>query len=58
MDSRSVVPDRDAKSISTETTFQQDIDDPHLLRAWLLDLADHLAGRLRHAGLQGRTIEL
>ena len=57
-DERTVVPDREAKSLSTETTFAQDIGDRQVLRTWLLDLVEHLAGRLRHAGLHGRTIEL
>ena len=57
-DDRLVVPDREAKSISTETTFAQDIGDRDILRVYLLDLVDHLASRLRHEGLHGRTIEL
>jgi DNA polymerase IV len=58
MDVREVVPDRDAKSISSETTFAQDIDDRETLRMWLLDLTDHLASRLRHVGIKARTVEL
>jgi DNA polymerase-4 len=58
IDSRTVVPDRDAKSVSTETTFAQDIDDRAVLRVWLLDLVDHLATRLRHAGLWARTFDV
>ncbi len=58
LDDRQVVPDREAKSISTETTFEHDIDDPEVLRTWLLDLVDHLAVRLRRAGLKARTVEL
>ena len=58
LDSRTVVPDRQAKSISTETTFVRDIGDRHVLRTWLLDLVDHLAARLRHAGVRARTIDL
>jgi len=50
-DERAVVPDREAKSISTETTFAQDSGDPEVLRACLLDLVDHLASRLREEGL-------
>src|SRR5262249_55239171 len=42
-DKRAVVPDREAKSVSTETTFAQDLSDREVLRAWLLDLVDHLA---------------
>jgi DNA polymerase IV len=57
-DERSVVADREAKSISTETTFPEDIEDRDVLRDWLLDLTDQLAGRLRQAGLQARTVEL
>src|SRR5262249_16379835 len=45
-DDRAVVPDREAKSISTETTFAHDIGDRHVLRTWLLGLVDHLATRL------------
>ncbi|HEV3259993.1 MAG TPA: DNA polymerase IV [Gemmataceae bacterium] len=57
-DDRAVVPDREAKSISTETTFAHDVGDRHVLRVWLLDLVDHLAGRLRQAGLHAQTIEV
>jgi DNA polymerase-4 len=57
-DERSVVPDREAKSISTETTFPQDIAHGRVLRVWLLDLVDHLSSRLRHQGLRARTVEL
>jgi DNA polymerase-4 len=57
-DERCVVPDRAAQSISTETTFATDIGDRAVLRVWLLDLVDHLAGRLRQQGLRARTVEL
>ena len=57
-DDRTVVPDREAKSVSTETTFSQDIGDRSVLRVWLLDLVDHLASRLRHEGIWARTIDL
>jgi DNA polymerase-4 len=57
-DGREVVPDRDSKSISTETTFAHDIGDRAALRVWLLDLVDHLAGRVRQAGMHARTVEL
>jgi DNA polymerase-4 len=57
-DDRRVVPDREAKSVSTETTFPRDVGDREPLGGWLLGLVEHLAGRLRHAGLRGRTVEL
>jgi len=53
-----VVADRDAKSISTETTFARDIGDRDTLRAWLLDLTDQLASRLRRHNLRARCMEL
>jgi DNA polymerase IV len=56
--SRDVVPDCEAKSISTETTFSHDIGDCSILRTCLLQLVDHLATRLRQAELRARTIEL
>ena len=51
-DDRPVVADREAKSVSTETTFGEDIGDREILRAWLLDLTDELATRLRRHGLR------
>jgi DNA polymerase-4 len=57
-DDRPVVPDRDAKSISTETTFAHDIGDRAVLRDWLLELVDHLAGRVRKVGVFARSVEL
>jgi DNA polymerase-4 len=57
-DDRAVVPDREAKSISTETTFASDIADRQVLRMWLLDLVDHLASRLRREGARTRALEL
>lgn len=57
-DDRIVVPDREAKSISTETTFNNDIGDRDILMTWLLDLTDQLASRLRHADLRARTVEI
>jgi len=58
IDGRAVVPDREAKSISNETTFAVDIDDGGTLRAWLLELVEQVARRLRGHGLKGRTVEL
>jgi DNA polymerase-4 len=57
-DDRAVTPDREAKSISTETTFPEDVGDREALRTWLLDLVDELAGRLRKEGVRARTVEL
>jgi DNA polymerase-4 len=57
-DDRTVVPTRPDKSISAETTFDVDIDDPAVLRRTLLALAERVAGRLRAAGVAGRTIAI
>jgi DNA polymerase-4 len=57
-DDRTVVPDREARSVSTETTFARDVEDRQVLRSWLLDLVDHLATRLRQARLQARSVTL
>lgn len=58
IDERLVVPDREAKSISHETTFAEDIDDRDVLRAWLVELAEQVACRLRRHNLRGRTVQL
>jgi DNA polymerase IV len=58
IDDRQVVPEREAKSISHETTFEQDIDDMDVLRAWLVDLTEQVGWRLRRHGLRGRTVHL
>ncbi len=58
VDERVVVPDREAKSISHETTFVTDIDDLEVLRAWLLELTEQVAQRLRRHGLRGQTVHL
>jgi len=58
LDARPVVPDREAKSISHETTFAVDIGDEELLRAWLVELVEQVARRLRQHDIQGRSVEL
>src|SRR5262249_40628164 len=39
-------------------TFALDIGDRDVLRTCLLELVDHLASRLRHAGLHAGTVDL
>ena len=58
IDDRTVVPDREAKSISHETTFATDIADRDLSRAWLLDLTEQIMRRLRRKNDQARTVHL
>ncbi len=58
IDGRPVQPDREAKSISHETTFAQDVTDAEVLRAVLWQLADQVARRLRRHKLFGHTVQL
>jgi DNA polymerase-4 len=58
LDDRPVVPDEEARSVSTETTFALDIGDREVLRSWLLDLVEHLSHRLRRIGVRARTVEV
>jgi DNA polymerase IV len=57
-DDRPVVPEQEAKSISHETTFERDIADVEILRAWLVELVEQVAWRLRRHALRGRTVQL
>jgi len=57
-DERPVISDREAKSISHESTFAADLSDPEALRAWLLELTEHVGRRLRRSRRSGRTVEI
>jgi len=57
-DQRPVKPNRIAKSISIEDTYEIDIKEPeHMLQA-LKDLTERLAKRLEHKGKEARTISI
>lgn len=58
VDSRPVVPDREAKSVSHEHTFAADIHDLEALQAWTWELADQVGRRLRRYGITARTVQL
>jgi len=58
IDHRPVISDYDAKSISHEVTFPQDIEDKDTLLAILLQLTEQVATRLRRHGYEGRTVHL
>ncbi|QDV21999.1 DNA polymerase IV [Aureliella helgolandensis] len=58
IDKRRVVSDRQAKSISNETTFPVDIDCADVLQAWLLELTEQVCCRLRTHDQLGRTVQL
>lgn len=58
IDSRELVPDRRAKSISHEVTFSVDVQDYDHLRAVLLDQVEHVARRLRQHQRMARTVTM
>ncbi len=58
LDDRPVVPDREAKSISHETTFPEDVHSLDELRSWGLNLTEQVAARLRRNGIVGRTVSV
>ncbi len=58
IDDRKVVPDRGAKTISSETTFEADIRDFATLEKTLWRLSEKVSARLKNAGLAGATITL
>jgi DNA polymerase-4 len=57
-DSRRVNPNEPMKSISAETTFDEDIADRDLLDGHLWRLAERVADRTKAKGLAGRTVTL
>ncbi len=56
IDPRSVEPVHEARSISAETTFETDVDDPVVLERRLQGLATGVTRRLRAKGLAARTV--
>lgn len=57
-DDRPVVESHEARSMSSETTFAQDVADPAELRRTLRALSESVGGRLREDGVAGRTVRL
>ncbi|MEU5050395.1 DNA polymerase IV [Streptomyces sp. NPDC021096] len=55
-DDRPVVAERDAKSVSAEDTFAEDLTDRTRVQLELARLADRCVRRLREAGRSGRTV--
>src|SRR6516165_6089584 len=58
IDDRAVVPDRGAKTISSETTFETDIRDFATLEKLLWRLPEKVSARLKNGELAGLTITL
>jgi DNA polymerase-4 len=57
-DDREVEPEREAKSIGHEETFEFDLYDHAVLRSEMVRLADAVAARLRRQGVGARTVTL
>ncbi|NTV15079.1 MAG: DNA polymerase IV [Desulfobulbaceae bacterium] len=58
LDDREVVPEREAKSVGHEDTYEEDLRDPAQIRKELLSLAVRVGARLRRHHLEGRTVSL
>jgi DNA polymerase-4 len=58
IDDRSVIPEREAKQVSAETTFARDIADGAALRRTLLHLSEEVGRRLRASDLAASTVKL
>ena len=58
IDDSEVQPETEAKSISNETTFENDTSDKKLIVTELLDLCEEVAYRLRHNNLKCKTVTL
>ncbi|NVO25792.1 DNA polymerase IV [Donghicola sp. C2-DW-16] len=57
-DTREVKPDRGLKSVSNETTFDEDISDIDLLDGHLWRMAEKVSDRAKAKGIAGRTVTL
>jgi DNA polymerase-4 len=58
IDDRRVTPDREAKSVSSETTFEDDVSDRAELTRVLLAHCERVAARLRKSGLAAGGVTL
>jgi DNA polymerase IV len=57
-DDRAVVPDREAKSVSAEETFERDLTDLAVLGREIDSMAARVGTRLRASAFSGRTVTL
>lgn len=58
LDDRPVVPEREAKSVSVEGTYETDLTDRKLMEGLLTRQAGEVAARLRKHGFSGRTVSI
>ncbi len=57
-DTRAVKPERETKSVSAETTFNEDHRDVAWLEDVLWELCEKVSARMKASGFEGRTITL
>jgi DNA polymerase IV len=57
-DDRAVIPEREAKSVSVEGTYDTDLTDRRLMESLLTRQASEVAARLGKSGLSGRTVTI
>jgi len=57
-DDRTVVTESEARSISAETTFDDDLQDRELIRSHLIDLIEQVGRRLRSSSRYASTIAI
>lgn len=57
-DKRPVKPDRETKSVSSETTFNSDVRDVKWLEDVLWELCEKVSARMKASGFEGRTVTL
>jgi DNA polymerase IV len=58
IDKREIVTEREAKSISQETTFEKDVRDGQILRERLIKQSQRVTKQLRKQGLSARTVKI
>ncbi len=58
IDDRSVEPHGEAKSVSNEQTYEADLQSDEEIRSEVMRHADRLSSRLRHAGVEAKTVVL
>lgn len=58
IDDRKVEPSHQAKSIGQEVTFNEDYDDPEILKTVIAQLTEKVGWRLRHGKMYARTVTL
>ena len=57
-DTRAVKPERETKSVSSETTFNTDISDVQWLEDMLWELCEKVSARMKASGFEGRVVTL